>query len=308
MKVPWMAPGNGGPDQVWDFSRMSTGGETMVSTIPPVPSNPEKSSGDFNIILNERGSEYFFRLTEESFIETGGVTKDYNLTFNDPMIKMMYPFSYGNHFTDNYDGMASAQTGQKVEFSGVYAVTADAFGTLVLPGKVYTDVLRVKTESNGLEINTCNSVEAKTVRYLWYAPGYRYPVLNIATTERRVSGREAEVTKSAMVWAGKNSDTPAGSEKPQDPTLNEEVTVVAYPNPFTDKLNYHYFLRKAVPASIILTDVTGRTSYQVMKKMMQEEGLHSGTLESGDLNLDPGVYYLRFVFDRQVVVRKIVKL
>jgi hypothetical protein len=310
MKIPFVDPGNSGADQIWDFSKISSTGEMMISTIPASASGREKSTADFNLILNERGSDYFFRLSADYFMEVGAVTKDYTLNFSDPIIKMIYPFAYGNHFADNFSGLAEAPTGQKVDFNGVYSVSADAYGTLVLPDRTYTDVLRVRTESNGLEINQCNSVEAKAVRYLWYAPGYRYPVLNVSVSERRISGGEPAITKSAMLWAGsrESGDTPAGNEKPRGIASNDEVTVVVYPNPFTDKLNYHYFLRKSVPASITISDVTGRNTTVVMKQVMQSEGLYSGAVDANDFDMNPGVYYIRFVFDGQVVVKKVVKL
>jgi len=309
IKIPWVAPGDAGPDQVWDFSGISLKGEKMVSTIPSAPLNKEKNTGDYNIILNEGGgSEYYFRLTEDYFMETGGVSGDYTLNFSDPIIKMVYPFAYGNHYTDNFAGLADSKTGQKVDFSGVYSVTADAYGTLVLPDRAYQDVLRVRAESNGLEISQCNSVESKTVRYLWYAPAYRYPVMSVSVTERRISGKEAEITRSAAVWSGKTVDTPSGKDKPPDPAVTDDVSVVVYPNPFTDKLNYHYFLRKSIPAAITLMDVTGRISALLMKQQQQSEGLYSGSVNAAEFNLNPGVYYLRFVFDKQVVVKKVVKL
>lgn len=309
VKIPFVAPGDAGPDQVWDFSGITILGEKMVSKITFAPSDKDKNSVDFDIILNERGSEYFGKLTEDSFMEVGGIKQDYSVIYSDPVIRMIYPFAYGNHFTDNFAGLAKLQNVKKVDFSGVYSVTADAYGTLILPDHAYIDVLRVKTESNGIEINQCNSVEVKVIHYLWYAPGHRYPVLNVSITECRISGREAEITKSALVWSGRNGDTPSGNGQPQGLAITDEgPVVVVYPNPFSDKLNYYYFLRKSIPAAITLTDVTGRTSALLMKQQMQIEGLHSGSIEPADFNLNPGVYYLRFVFDKQVVVRKVIKL
>jgi len=309
VKILFVAPGDAGPDKVWDFSGITTLGEKIVSKITFAPSGRDKNSVDFDIILNERGSEYFCKLTEDSFMEVGGVTKDYSVIYSDPMIRMIYPFAYGNHFTDNFAGLAKSQNVTKVDFSGVFSATADAYGTLILPDHAYMDVLRVRTESSGIEINECHSVEAKVIRFLWYAPGHRYPVLNVSITERRVSGREAEITRSAMVWSDRNGDTAAGKGESQGLAITDEgPVVVVYPNPFGDKLNYYYFLRKSVPVAITLTDVTGRTSELLMKQQMQGEGLHSGSIEPSDFSLTPGLYYLRFVFDQQVVVRKVIKL
>jgi len=308
VKIPYFTQGEDGPDQVWDFSQIAIKGEKVVSSVSVNPFSKEKTASGFNIALNEGGSDYFFNLTEDHFIEVGGATKDYTLTFSDPLIKMIYPFAYGNHFTDNFAGLAIAPNGRNIEFNGIYVATADAFGTLVLPKRTYTGVLRVKTESNELEISQCNSTETKTVRYLWYAHEHRYPVLNVAVTERRISGKEAEITRSAMLLSGLNTDTLSGKYQPQGIAGNDFITVVVNPNPFSDVLNYNYFLRKSVQVSITLTDITGRTFAQPVKNQVQGGGLHSGTINASEFNLNPGMYYLRFVLDKQIVVKKVIKI
>jgi hypothetical protein len=309
IKIPFIIPGDAGPDKVWDFSAINITGEKVVSKITFAPAEKDRNSIDYDIVLNDGVSAYYCKMTGNSIMEIGGLRKDYSVIYSDPVIRMVYPFVYGDHFTDNFAGIGQSQNVRKVDFSGVFSVTADAFGTLILPDHAYMDVLRVRTESSGLEINQCHSIEVKLIHYLWYVPGHRYPVLNVSITERRISGRAAEIERSALLWSDRHAVTPAGAVEPKGQAItDEEPVVVVYPNPFGDKLNYCFFLRKSVPAAITLTDVTGRTSALLMKQQMQSEGLHSGTLEPADFNLTPGVYYLRFVFDKQVVVRKVIKL
>jgi hypothetical protein len=134
-------------------------------------------------------------------------------------------------------------------------------------------------------------------------------LLNVSISERRISGRDADITRSALVLSGSTGTTPIGKVQPQDVINPEEgPVVIVYPNPFGDKLNYYYFLRKSVPGSITLTDITGRTSAMLVKQQLQIEGLHTGSIEAEDFNLTPGIYYLRFVFDKQVIVRKVIKM
>ena len=309
IKIPFVDPGGSGPEQVWDFSKIEIKGEKVVTAVSVNPAEKANNSGDFNIILNERGSDYFFKQDETSFTEVRGITKDYTLNFKDPMLKMIYPFSFGSKFTDDFSGLAVSPSSPSIEFSGVYSVTADAYGTIVFPNSTYENVLRVKTESKGLEVNQCNSIETKTVRYLWYAPNHRYPVMNEVVTENRISGKEAEVTKSAMLWSVKTIDTLSNKGQVQDIVANDDFTVVFInPNPFTDRLNYHYMLRKPVSVSITMTDITGRSFAVLMKGQMQGEGLHSGIINASEFNMNPGMYYLRFVLDKQVVVKKVIKL
>jgi hypothetical protein len=309
LKVPYFAPGDAGPDQVWDFSGINLTGEKMVSKFTSPSAEKDKQTADYSYILNEKGNSYFYKLNENSNTEIGGLTSDYTITYSDPIVRMMYPFAYGDHFTDDFVGAALVKNVKKVDFSGVYSVKADAFGTLIMPDHAYTDALRVRTESDGLEINQCNSVEVKVIHYVWYVPGHRYPVLNISTTDRRVSGREYQTTNMALVYTGTSGTSSNGKGQTQDITPSDDSpVVVVYPNPFGDKLNYFYFLRKAVPASVTLSDVTGRTSGILLKHQQQGEGLHTASINSDDLNLDPGIYYLTFVFDKQVIVKKVIKL
>jgi hypothetical protein len=309
MKIPYFAPGDAGPDQVWDFSGINLSGEKLVSKFLAPPVEKDLKSGDYNYIFKEKGNSYYYKLNENSLTEIGGITPDYTISYSDPITRMIYPFAYGDHFTDDFIGEASVKNIKRVDFSGVYSVKADAFGTLIMPDHAYTDALRVRTEADGLEINQCNSVEVKIIHYLWYVPGHRYPVLNISTTDRRVSGKEYQTTNFALVFSGTSGTSSNGKGQTQDVApVDDSPVVVVYPNPFGDNLNYLYFLRKSVPASVTLTDVTGRTSGILLKHQQQGEGLHSASINSEDLNLTPGIYYLTFIFDKQVIVKKVIKL
>jgi hypothetical protein len=124
-----------------------------------------------------------------------------------------------------------------------------------------------------------------------------------------VSGKEYQTTNYAVVLTGNNGTTSNGKGQPQDVApVDDSPVVVVYPNPFGDNLNYLYFLRKSVAVSVTLSDVTGRTTGLLLKHQQQGEGLHSAFINSDDLNLNPGIYYLTFVFDKQVIVRKVIKL
>jgi hypothetical protein len=54
--------------------------------------------------------------------------------------------------------------------------------------------------------------------------------------------------------------------------------------------------------------MSGKFNLKVEKKQVQPEGLHTGNINATIMGLTPGVYYLRFTLDKQVVVSKIVKI
>jgi hypothetical protein len=83
---------------------------------------------------------------------------------------------------------------------------------------------------------------------------------------------------------------------------------MVYPNPFRDKTTFHYFLRTPLVVSIDLFDMTGKKVGRMINSQSQTEGLHEGVVDAVELDLNPGIYYIRFTFNQQVVVQKIVRI
>jgi len=306
--VPYTNPGEAGPAQIWNFSGLEASGPEVKSFLP-MPSDPSlKTTGDHNIVLAENDNRYFYRLSADALLETGATTSEYILNFQDPVLKMLYPFSYGNRFSDQFSAIAETNTGHQVAFSGTYSVVADGYGSLILPDRTLKDVIRVRTETSSLEINQCNTIETHAVRYLWYASNERYPVLNLTETSYTIGGKPHEVKRTALLNLMPESMPEVTSpEDPKNPAI-ETVTLVVYPNPFQEELNYHYFLRKAMQVSVSLLDLNGKTIANPVSNRIQQEGLYSGSIDAIQQHLVPGVYTLRMVFDNQVIIRKVIKL
>ena len=98
-----------------------------------------------------------------------------NLVYSDPVVKMKYPFSYGEQFIDHFIGVAYVNETSRIDFFGDNSVSADAYGTLILPDRIIENALRVKSVKKGLQINMCGTADVNIVKYSWYASGYRYP-------------------------------------------------------------------------------------------------------------------------------------
>ena len=162
----------------------------------------------------------------------------------------------------------------------------------------------------------CGTTDVNIVRYSWYASGYRYPVLTTNMVETRYNEGAPVFTKTAYINTQQRNQRSAliGSDI-TGISINEditseiaEITVVLSPNPFHDKLSYSYSLNKQLTVSIELYDVSGKHSGWLIKDKVQSEGLHSGDFETMTNSLTPGVYFVRFTFDKQVIMRKIIKI
>jgi len=308
-EIQYVSPGLAGPNQMWDFSKISFTGTNLSSHVNNSTASPSKYMGDYNLVFDESGYVYYNNLSRTDLEENGYTTKNLSLTYSKPLIKMKYPFSFGDSFTQNFAGVAFFMNTTPTDFSGNYTVTADAYGTLILPDKNIKNTLRVKSVKKAVEVGPCNATDVTITRFFWYAPGYRYPVFVLINKKYQTTGQDSVVTKTGYVsmQTGLWNNTTAGITDPNTDD-NSDFTVLSYPNPFSDNLSYSYFLRKNMPVKIELFDVAGKYNVNLTDDLSQTEGIHTGTLDATTLGLTPGVYYLRFTFDKKVVVSKVVKI
>ena len=317
-EIQYLEAGNAGANQIWDYTNIQVKGENPVSKIQIGSVQELEGLRFYNTSLIENGYDYFMNSTQTKLEELGYSNNELKMTlvYSDPVLKMKYPFAYGEQFTDHFIGIAYFNETSKIDFFGDCIVAADAFGTLVLPDRVVENALRVKSIKKGLQINMCGTTDVNIVRYSWYASGYRYPVLTTNMVETRYNEGAPVFTKTAYINTQQRNQRSAliGSDI-TGMSINEditseiaEITVVLSPNPFHDKLSYSYSLNKQLPVSIELYDVSGKHSGWLIKDKVQSEGLQSGDFETMTNSLTPGVYFVRFTFDKQVIMRKIIKI
>ncbi len=315
-EIQFEEPGNAGPNQVWDFSKIQFTDKNPVTSFLPAASQKPAGIVNSNLSLLDDGYTYFMSSTENSLEELGYANhiKNMNMVYSDPVLKMKYPFSYGNQFTDPFVGVAFFNETYRIDFTGDNTVSADAYGTLLMPNLILENVMRVKSVKKGIQVNPCGKVIVNIVKYAWYAEGYRYPVLVISSVENTyANSMTPEITKTASVYTPQINTTsqnviPDNSGTTMKPNVNPGVSVTLFPNPFSERITYNYFLKKDVPVSISLYDITGKYNQTIADNQTQTAGFHSGEIGGLKSTLPAGVYYLRFIFGEQVVVQKFVKL
>jgi hypothetical protein len=313
-EIQFTEPGTSGPNQEWDFSRMQFTDKNQCSAIQ-FPSI-QKMAGitACNLLLAENGYQYFLNSSEKILEEAGYVNNDLKLSlvYNDPVVKMKYPFAYGNQYTDHFEGFALFDGTSKIDIAGDYTVSADSYGTLILPDRVIKDVLRVKSVKSGQQNNVCGATDFCNTRYSWFAAGYRYPLLNLNIIETRSNGAPTVVTKTAnyniqQLYEKKGAFGAIAQSIPAK-VPSSEIEVVISPNPFEDRLTYSYSLPESMDVSIDLYEMSGKTIGWIFKNQAQGSGLHNGEFFASRFGLVSGVYFMRFTFNKQIVIMRIVKL
>ena len=317
-EIQFPDPGSAGPNQIWDFSQIQFTGKSPVGTLQS-PALPKlEGIADYNLSLFENGYDYCMNCTENGLEELGYVNSEIKivLKYSDPVVKMKYPFSYGAQFTDHFIGIGTYSETSIIDFFGDNTVSADGYGTLILPDRVVENSLRVKSVKTGMQINMCGTADVNIVKYNWYAAGYRYPLLSLTIAETRPNVGAVQITKTAYTNTQQpnksisvnGSNVIAKTIDPSQQNTKPDVSVLISPNPFTDKLTFSYFLNEPIKVSIELYSMGGKNISWLVKDQLQPMGTQTGELLATMYNLRSGVYFLRFTFDKQVVIQKIVKI
>lgn len=192
-RLNYLTSGPSGMDVLWDFSTLQEAGGTdyKVSYIGKI---------DSVLSLLESRTQYRYKLSSDSLLSIGYENATIRINNSIPEVSLCYPFSYGDSIGSYFYGRGSYSHSLPVSSYGFSTTVADGLGRLKLPNlDTLHQVLRIrhdrfigqtyhKDEQTGFEnlIGLRDSIRIwlmhnpvtwHVVHFQWYAPGYRYPVL-----------------------------------------------------------------------------------------------------------------------------------
>lgn len=303
-----------GPAQVWDFSKAQTSESMVISQ--GVNTGVEVGNlnlGSSNNLLEcNEGDEKntYFEISKNQKMYWGLKGKGGAfIQFNEPIVDLPFPFAYGDIVSGPMDGSYTDNDGKVYSIEGQYFTTADAWGTLILPdGSKYDNVLRVKVEKFYKQPLGSLNFDIHTVRYQYFAPGVRYPVM-IALVDDTKSDCNCACGQSHNEYAYYQSESSVIALRSTEEVSNEQAEeanfeLSAYPNPFKSVLVASYTSNKAGDVTLDILDANGKL-VKSFGKFNVEEGTNTVTLETSDLGL--GYYVLRATFDGGTYAQNVVK-
>lgn len=194
-----------------------------------------------------------------------------------------YPCTYSSSHNDYY---------QSTFFSGVtwyrtgnISVTANAYGTLILPYGTFTDVIRIKVVENYQDSAYYGG--SPDVRYgyseiyFWYKPGIHLYLMQL------VSATYYSSFVSYGVYMDQNST--GVSEY-----MATEIDYKIYPNPANTFTNICYNIKEPSYLRISLTDILGQEIEVLVDEMKQKGSYHEIVNLEG---IDKGLYFIRMETD-----------
>lgn len=289
----YMEPGTFGPNITWNFSELQfknafTGFLTNSQLTENGPAFPQA-----NTELAEFNSRFYFNVSETQAAQYGYSSADgrSRIYYENPFIKMKYPFAYSNTFSGSFSGSYEYTNAPTGSISGSYSVVADAFGTLILPGnKEFESTLRVKTEKTYETVFSSSTQEVKIVTYRWYNQTHRYPLL-VLTEYTTTVGDNVNINHQAAY----NSNAVNNIQ----PLITESILL--YPNPASSALTLELNSRLTGSLEFEIFDASGRSVRKFSREVTS--GYQSFDLSEEISGLQPATYMMVIGSEKDKIIK-----
>ena len=297
----YVDPGMGGYNQVWDFTKLQITKDFRGTIENSVYSKNYNELLSTNVVLKEFSNQFYFKGDENS-LELFGVAVNDNLIYkyNNPFVKMKYPFGYGDSFSGTYGGeyLTKNVTGA---IDGTYSVEADGYGTLLLPNNLKVDnVLRVKTTRNYIKTINNRSYNISIVTYRWYSENERFPLLVLIENGFENNSKD---TKSYQAAYRSDLNLLAQPTSINNSLINNSFNI--YPNPIVSSATINFSL---VNTSNVVIDIFNINGEKLMTLVDQKynTGTYSINVSKASLNMLAGSYYLKIQLGNEFATQKII--
>ncbi len=275
-----VAPGASGAGTTWNYSTLNihTASWAAKNYVSAVSSNTLYPSAQVAVGSSANNTFYYASTASDLKYYGGNITANgvtATLSYSNPAIFATYPMSMGTSTTSTTSGMVYVTNPfpTSFSFSGNCSATIDGTGTLVLPAKTFTNVVRVMTSQT-----ITASINVNSINYDYYDISIsRNPLLTIATsTVSSIAGTSTQTVVTVL----SNYDVVSVKEN-----TKSEIDLSVFPNPSSGVI--HFATESTDAAKVIALDVTG--------KVIATEIVEMGKAKMNLTNLSSGVYIYQVV-------------
>lgn len=291
--------GDAGENQIWDFTDFKCD-KTKTSEINSAFETENYSKfSESNIAVFDDENEFYFNVNEDVNEYLGLTTTTAVIHFNQPIIKMKYPFDYKDEISGEFSGEGLYYGEIISDIYGDYYVTADGYGTILLPNNVSIDnVLRIKTINHIFE-TACNTTEFINEKYLWYSENSRYPIM-VVINNTKITNNDTIITNF-----GYYNENAYQTQLEVAHSNIIEYSVNVYPNPFVDNINISYSLKEEAKVNIEIFNSIGQKIETLVDNQLQN-GNQIINYNVNKNSLAVGNYYIKILINENVITKKII--
>lgn len=203
---------SGGINQTWNYSTLTDSGKAAISlaVLPSATPFTDSFPGS-NVAVKTADDSLFIYFTSANtaLYQEGFATRDSDIQKPAPhRTYLTYPFTFGSSFSGP---ISEKVPGYDYTFTGTEALSADGYGTLVLTGKTYSNVIRAKyVENTSYSFDSSGAhvtITAQVTGYLYFTPGTHVPLFSDVTTTARAKVTVFGIPVSNdVVYAARNVD------------------------------------------------------------------------------------------------------
>ncbi len=193
--------GESGENVTWDFSDLTIlGTGTSGTYLEPSETGVAADFPDANLAQDAGNNVYlFYNVSDTEVAHLGYNNEGFVLTYTEPQIEKVFPFTYGDSNTNVATRVYGDNTG-----TATTEINADAYGTLILPSGSFENVLRVHTVVTVEDVASDGSIFSfMSDTYEWYIADYPTSIFSIANSSNS-NGQESTLVNYA------NIELPAG--------------------------------------------------------------------------------------------------
>lgn len=303
-ETSFITPQEAGKNIIWDFSDVKIT-DTVRKTGFTIPDyeNAQKFELDVNYVLYENDNKFFQYLKEDSYAITGFINDDFIIHYKEPLVRMTYPFTYTDKFEGSLLATAFSKNNSETEIDGKYSIVADAYGKIVLSGGIVKDVIRVHQYSSSVQTTRCREVNIESSKYSWYSKEDRYPIATTLVQEKRFCNGDIITEKKS--WINKKH---LRINLEQEEIASEcDFSAEIFPNPFIDIAEVMLNLEADIEVEIFVSGVVGTKLTTIQESQKLEQGQHFYKINSADLSLQPGMYFVNIMVGDKVESLKLIK-
>ncbi|MBA3898857.1 MAG: T9SS type A sorting domain-containing protein [Bacteroidetes bacterium] len=100
----------------------------------------------------------------------------------------------------------------------------------------------------------------------------------------------------------KITDPTVGIEKVSSNLKNLNI----YPNPFANEAMVEFSLSQTEPVQMSITDMLGKEFIMLPSSAILQAGVHNFRINKSEMNLSPGIYFLKVISDGKPIVKKLI--
>lgn len=298
-------PGIAGENVTWDFSALPQVEPFLGDVVEPGTLNPANGLQRANTCLVEDELQAFMKTSRRELVVLGLRAGSMERVYDTPVVKMKYPFSYGDHFEGQTAAIQQYTSGYSLPMQMSYDVKADAYGTLILPGTTLKDALRVVTTQNVSYGANATAPTYTIITYRWYVKAHRFPVLSLIF-ERRADGTLTPL-KGAYNPIVVLPEVTISERNGEENAVGQVAELNAYPNPFANQLAVTYTLTGKSNVTIALYNIQGALA-RTLSQSAQSEGTYELNFDSQIQDMPAGQYILRVEANGNVLTQKLLKM